>query len=140
MFEHLDKNRDGYIHYQEFCNLCDEKRRNIDPFEAPAAKDPELEQLERMSMASQMYQGFKSRKMKNKLQLSKQIGHQTFGVSSLPSDNMNKIITHQFEKEFNQRMQTRIDKEKEVTNDLDIKRSLRGAQTKTSKIRHEFQL
>jgi hypothetical protein len=28
----MDKNNDGSIDYSEFCNLCEEKRRNIDPF------------------------------------------------------------------------------------------------------------
>ena len=63
--------------------------------------------------------------MKNKVQLNKLIGHQTFGVSSLPSDNMNKIITHQFEKEFNQKMHTRLEKEKEIS--FETKRMLKGA-------------
>ena len=29
----LDKDNDQNISYNEFCELCDEKRRNIDPFE-----------------------------------------------------------------------------------------------------------
>ena len=33
VFEYLDKDKDGYIKYLEFCGLCEEKRRNIDPFE-----------------------------------------------------------------------------------------------------------
>lgn len=38
VFEYLDKNRDGYIDYHEFCNLTEEKRRGIDPFEQSSAK------------------------------------------------------------------------------------------------------
>lgn len=34
VFEHLDSSpKDSYISYQEFCALCEEKRRDIDPFE-----------------------------------------------------------------------------------------------------------
>jgi Ca2+-binding EF-hand superfamily protein len=33
MFNYLDTNKDGYINYLEFCNLSEEKRRGIDPFE-----------------------------------------------------------------------------------------------------------
>ena len=33
VFDHLDSNKDGFIDYNEFCGLCEEKRRNIDPFD-----------------------------------------------------------------------------------------------------------
>ena len=33
VFDYLDVNKDGYITYNEFCALCEEKRRDIDPFE-----------------------------------------------------------------------------------------------------------
>lgn len=33
VFESLDKDRDGYISYLEFCNLAEERRRGIDPFD-----------------------------------------------------------------------------------------------------------
>lgn len=29
----MDKNGDGVIDYGEFCNLTEEKRKNLDPFE-----------------------------------------------------------------------------------------------------------
>jgi Ca2+-binding EF-hand superfamily protein len=32
IFNYLDKNRDGLIDYNEFCNLTEEKRKNIDPY------------------------------------------------------------------------------------------------------------
>jgi Ca2+-binding EF-hand superfamily protein len=32
VFDHLDKDGDGVIDYNEFCELAEEKRRNIDPF------------------------------------------------------------------------------------------------------------
>jgi hypothetical protein len=32
IFPSLDKDGDGQINYNEFCNLCEERRRNIDPF------------------------------------------------------------------------------------------------------------
>lgn len=69
-----------------------------------------MEELERMSHASQFYKGFKSNKLKNKLPKA---GQHTFGVSSLPSDNMEKILTHQFEKEFNNKLEKKFDLEKE---------------------------
>jgi hypothetical protein len=34
-------------------------------------------------------------------------------VTSIPSDNMSKIITHQFEKDYNQHMKEKIDKERD---------------------------
>ena len=33
MFEYLDKDRDGHLTYKEFSDLCEERRRNIDPFD-----------------------------------------------------------------------------------------------------------
>ncbi len=32
VFKHLDIDNDGSIGYNEFCHLCEEKRRGIDPF------------------------------------------------------------------------------------------------------------
>ena len=32
VFNYLDKSGDNQISYSEFCNLCEEKRRDIDPF------------------------------------------------------------------------------------------------------------
>ncbi len=69
--------------------------------------DREMDRLERISMASHFYQGFKSKKLKSKSSLNKsQITSAVpvFGVTSLPSDNMAKIMTHGFEKEFNSRI------------------------------------
>ena len=34
IYRYLDTNGDGRIVYSEFCQLCEEKWRNIDPFEA----------------------------------------------------------------------------------------------------------
>lgn len=80
VFEYLDTNKDGYINYLEFCELCEEKRKNIDPFNSEEANDMmtkkkelanktfdamDLEHLERMSVASKMYKGFKSNKLKS---------------------------------------------------------------------------
>ena len=82
VFKYLDKNNDGFISYSEFCFLCEEKRRNIDPFDhiKPSKKtkclnessiindvDIDQDKLERLSMASNFYQGFKSRRLKSKL-------------------------------------------------------------------------
>jgi hypothetical protein len=30
-FKFLDKNMKGYLDYKDFCNLCEERRRGIDP-------------------------------------------------------------------------------------------------------------
>jgi len=38
VFDHLDKNKDGYLDYAEFCQLSEEKRRGIDPFDFSGAK------------------------------------------------------------------------------------------------------
>jgi len=62
-----------------------------------------MDKLERMSMASNFYQGFKSKKMKAAKQLQNTASH-TFGVTSLPSDSISKIMTHQFEKDFNDKI------------------------------------
>ena len=54
-----------------------------------------------MSVASQMYKGFKSNKMKGNYKLPKSLNqNRSFGIGTLPSDNMNKIMTHEFEKEY----------------------------------------
>lgn len=34
VFKHLDKDEDNCLNYKEFCGLSEERRRNIDPFEA----------------------------------------------------------------------------------------------------------
>lgn len=69
MFDYLDRNKDGFVCYKEFCYLCEEKRRGIDPFDAnnkvSKEKDYEMEKLERMSMASNFYKGYKSSKLKS---------------------------------------------------------------------------
>ena len=38
VFDHMDVDRDGTLSYKEFCGFAEEKRRNIDPFDAV---DPE---------------------------------------------------------------------------------------------------
>ena len=38
MFEALDQDKDGYISYNEFCELSEERRRGIDPFDSPHKK------------------------------------------------------------------------------------------------------
>ena len=34
VFKHLDEGQKGYIVYKDFCNLCDERRLNVDPASA----------------------------------------------------------------------------------------------------------
>ena len=149
VFEYLDTNKDGYINYLEFCELCEEKRKNIDPFNSEEANDMmtkkkelanktfdamDLEHLERMSVASKMYKGFKSNKLKSGSLATKLIAqNHSFGVGTLPSDNMGKILTHEFEKEFVNQKEHRqkIDKERYEINKI-LKR---GQHTKASKIR-----
>lgn len=112
VFDHLDKNRDGYLNFTEFCSLSDEKRKSSEYFKSNILKSSKkdinnvtmidnLEELEKMSHASQMYKGFKSNKMRV-FKLPKHIAdsNYTFGASSLPSDNMNTIISHGFAAEY----------------------------------------
>lgn len=94
----------------------------------------DLEHLERMSVASKMYKGFKSNKLKSGSLKTKLIAqNHSFGVGTLPSDNMGKILTHEFEKEFVNQKEHRqkIDKERYEINKI-LKR---GQHTKASKIR-----
>ncbi len=120
IFEYLDENKEGYLSYHKFCGLCEEKRRNIDPFDRQAAlqqinknfetqftqeqktiEDLEQDKLERLSVASQLYKGFKSNKLKNGKSIPKVLNaNHSFGIGTLPSDNMGKIMTHDFEREF----------------------------------------
>lgn len=134
MFDYLDKNRDGFVSYSEFCFLCEEKRRNIDPFDSTSSainksvtqgvmslgQEDELDKLERMSMASNFYQGFKSKKLKSKH--PQNAASHAFGVTSLPSDSISKIMTHQFEKDFNDKIQTKFDREREIFQAIFTKR------------------
>lgn len=66
-----------------------------------SAEDVQQEKLELMSNASQMYKGFKSGKVKAKGLMPKHV-HQnhSYGVGTLPSDSMNKIMQYQFEKDY----------------------------------------
>ena len=33
MFKYLDRGEKGFISYPDFCELCEEKRRHLDPFD-----------------------------------------------------------------------------------------------------------
>ena len=39
VFDYLDTNKDGFVSYNEYCQLCEEKRRDIDPFELRSIQD-----------------------------------------------------------------------------------------------------
>lgn len=116
VFEHLDKNKDGYINYQEFCFFSEGKRKHTDTTEdktlSVKRSDKELKSnnnltldnldyLEKLSNASQMYKGFKSNKLKT-IKLPKHVNapHYAFGVTSLPSDNIHTIITQGFASDY----------------------------------------
>jgi hypothetical protein len=43
IFKYLDADGDGMISYNEFCELCEERRRNIDPFKNLANKTAQSE-------------------------------------------------------------------------------------------------
>lgn len=61
----------------------------------------DLDYLEKMSNASQMYKGFKSNKLKAiRLPKHAALKNHAFGVTSLPSDNIQTIMTHGFEKDY----------------------------------------
>lgn len=38
VFNYLDKDKDGQVTYTDFCELCEERRRQIDPFESIVLK------------------------------------------------------------------------------------------------------
>ena len=38
MFKYLDKDQDKFLTYNDFCELCEERRRNIDPFDSIVEK------------------------------------------------------------------------------------------------------
>ena len=47
IFQSLDKDKKGYISYQDFANLAEETRRNIDPFKSShVPQDPEQDKPE----------------------------------------------------------------------------------------------
>ena len=82
-----------------------------------------------------MYKGFKSNKMKNRL--AKQPSH-IFGVQSLPSDNMEKILTHGFEKEFNEKIERKQDIEKQAILAVIERRQQKNGHTKASLVRADY--
>jgi hypothetical protein len=86
-----------------------------------------------------MYKGLKSNKLKSKQLLPKSISNHnhSYGIGTLPSDSMNKIMTHEFEQEYLKNKQDRFDEEKEKL--LLLKKLKRGQHTKASKIRLEYQ-
>lgn len=112
VFDYLDRNKDGYLNYTEFCSLSDEKRKSMDNMRIVSMKSSnkdlnnltmvdDYEQFERLSNASHMYKGLKSNKLKS-IKLPKHIAdsNYTFGVTSLPSDNINTIISHGFASDY----------------------------------------
>lgn len=94
----------------------------------------DVDNLERMSVASKMYKGFKSNKLKiAKIPEKYKNQNHSFGVGTLPSDNMGKIITHEFEKEYVNHKELRKQVERER---YELGKFLKRSQhTKASKIR-----
>lgn len=46
IFKYLDKDQDNHLVYNDFCELCEEKRRHIDPFESIVQKVREKQKSE----------------------------------------------------------------------------------------------
>lgn len=65
--------------------------------------------LETLSKAARtFYKGFKT--TKKRISLPKHItGNFSFGITSLPSDNIDKIMAHQFEKDYNDKIKKQQD-------------------------------
>ena len=57
LFFHLDVDKDDHVNYKEFCELTEEKRRNIDPFSAAmkAEADAQLNQANLKQLQSDPY-------------------------------------------------------------------------------------
>ncbi len=49
MFNYLDKDRDSYLTYNDFCELCEEKRRQIDPFDSIVDKVREKQRIQTLT-------------------------------------------------------------------------------------------
>lgn len=122
VFNFLDKMGNGHLTFNQFCSIVEETQsRNIDAYkiqeieeiinekvkrelmQKETKKTQELDLLEKLSMASSHYTGFKAGKIvERKLQTQRIKGiHQmpqtpkdfkAYGVPNLPSDNMNDIM------------------------------------------------
>jgi len=49
----LDADEDGYVMYNDFCELCEERRRHIDPFVDSVVKQARLKQSQGASEKNQ---------------------------------------------------------------------------------------
>jgi hypothetical protein len=52
IYGYLDKDGKGNIGYNEFCELCEERWTNLDPYKHHKAKEPELSPSEKPNLKS----------------------------------------------------------------------------------------
>jgi len=117
VFDFLDQNKDGFLDYNEFCFLLDEKFKNLDPYGEhinKAKRDADLTGTEsgksiktfakRESLdeyrhnPSTFYMPlYKTNKKMKFMDLTDKNYH---GITSLPSDNIKSIVNHNFEKDY----------------------------------------
>ena len=107
VFRYLDDDNNGCIDYREFCNLCEEKRRKIDPFEALETKSVVLGERYRTSsvenkersikteMAMTTYNGGRSKRNKSHFDQKK-----IYGVATMGSDNIRDVVENNYQKDF----------------------------------------
>jgi len=114
IFKYLDKNQDRFIDYTEFCRLCEEKRRDIDPFdESQSGRVPRIKQrgcseTPRIHKIKSVeveggYSSVRNATIKkyydNELPSNKDVSF-TYGLKSMPPENMDALITNDYQKEW----------------------------------------
>lgn len=68
MFKYLDKDNDNFLTYNDFCELCEEKRRQIDPFDSIIQKVKERQQQRSESQHEDMSSNLNSTYISKELQ------------------------------------------------------------------------
>jgi len=116
--------------------VLEEIQQNFQQEKVQAIEQEKEDQIERMSNANQFYKGFKSNKLRAGKLIGKSMntGH-SYGVGTLPSDNMGQIMTHAFQQEYVDFREKKQHSEKE--RQLNVKATKRGQHTKASNLRKE---
>jgi hypothetical protein len=116
VFDYLDTNKDGLIKYNQFCNLMEEKFKNLDPYgdhkdkllsnqqistgesnkSSKFTKKNDLDDYK--DIASTIYKPFY--KTHKKMNIVPTDDKSTHGITTLPSDNIRDIVNHDYEKTF----------------------------------------
>ena len=73
VFQYLDKDKDGSVTYNDFCELCEERRRQIDPFDSivQKVKDRQNSRMNGSELHSTYQKDFNS-ESKDKIYISKE--------------------------------------------------------------------